>query len=234
MLLVIRGLYLLVAYMLLSMSVVFVLFFFFKQNTAYGLRISDWSSDVCSSDLRVQHPMAIDISRLRPGRGFGALEMRLHCEPQAGERRWRWFGHASALAARFTGGVGSLRDDFPDALLRAVSDDAFDPHSRALAAHLNAQTLLLAGRAADASTAFEHAALAWDGIADAERASAARVGAGEDLNRSGQYARVLSLARAAPDAQDGGQIGRASCRARVGPYVSISVGELSLKKTMTN
>src|SRR3546814_10911086 len=31
---------------------VFVLFFFFKQKTAYEIRISDWSSDVCSSDLR--------------------------------------------------------------------------------------------------------------------------------------------------------------------------------------
>src|SRR3546814_10839205 len=29
----------------------YVLFFFFKQKTAYELRISDWSSDVCSSDL---------------------------------------------------------------------------------------------------------------------------------------------------------------------------------------
>src|SRR3546814_9050629 len=28
-------------------------FFFFKQKTAYELRISDWSSDVCSSDLPV-------------------------------------------------------------------------------------------------------------------------------------------------------------------------------------
>src|SRR3546814_4501582 len=28
-----------------------VCFFFFKQKTAYELRISDWSSDVCSSDL---------------------------------------------------------------------------------------------------------------------------------------------------------------------------------------
>src|SRR3546814_9967269 len=28
-----------------------VSFFFFKQNTAYEMRISDWSSDVCSSDL---------------------------------------------------------------------------------------------------------------------------------------------------------------------------------------
>src|SRR3546814_7368621 len=31
--------------------VFFVLFFFFKQKTAYEMRISDWSSDVCSSDL---------------------------------------------------------------------------------------------------------------------------------------------------------------------------------------
>src|SRR3546814_9267453 len=30
---------------------VFDWFFFFKQKTAYELRISDWSSDVCSSDL---------------------------------------------------------------------------------------------------------------------------------------------------------------------------------------
>src|SRR3546814_17158094 len=31
---------------------VFVFFFFFKQKTAYEMRISDWSSDVCSSDLK--------------------------------------------------------------------------------------------------------------------------------------------------------------------------------------
>src|SRR3546814_2945301 len=30
-----------------------MLFFFFKQKTAYEMRISDWSSDVCSSDLHV-------------------------------------------------------------------------------------------------------------------------------------------------------------------------------------
>src|SRR3546814_1089841 len=29
----------------------FGVFFFFKQKTAYEMRISDWSSDVCSSDL---------------------------------------------------------------------------------------------------------------------------------------------------------------------------------------
>src|SRR3546814_3453856 len=33
---------------------VFLLFFFFKQKTAYEMRISDWSSDVCSSDLALR------------------------------------------------------------------------------------------------------------------------------------------------------------------------------------
>src|SRR3546814_13287908 len=30
----------------------YFVFFFFKQKTAYEMRISDWSSDVCSSDLK--------------------------------------------------------------------------------------------------------------------------------------------------------------------------------------
>src|SRR3546814_7548139 len=34
-------------------SVFSLFFFFFKQKTAYELRISDWSSDVCSSDLQI-------------------------------------------------------------------------------------------------------------------------------------------------------------------------------------
>src|SRR3546814_7414288 len=33
-----------------------LLFLFFKQKTAYELRISDWSSDVCSSDLALGRP----------------------------------------------------------------------------------------------------------------------------------------------------------------------------------
>src|SRR3546814_1932792 len=35
------------------MTFVVLVFFFFKQKTAYEMRISDWSSDVCSSDLPV-------------------------------------------------------------------------------------------------------------------------------------------------------------------------------------
>src|SRR3546814_8615332 len=35
-------------------------FFFFKQKTAYEMRISDWSSDVCSSDLRMGHAHCVE------------------------------------------------------------------------------------------------------------------------------------------------------------------------------
>src|SRR3546814_13258105 len=42
-------------------SVVF--FFFFKQKTAYEMRISDWSSDVCSSDLEA---VARELGQRRP------------------------------------------------------------------------------------------------------------------------------------------------------------------------
>src|SRR3546814_10628617 len=36
-------------------------FFFFKHKTAYEMRISDWSSDVCSSDLYSTRPLRLDI-----------------------------------------------------------------------------------------------------------------------------------------------------------------------------
>src|SRR3546814_982697 len=47
-------------------------FFFFKQKTAYEMRISDWSSDVCSSDL--EHLALAD-----------ELLRQLHCQPRRGE-----------------------------------------------------------------------------------------------------------------------------------------------------
>src|SRR3546814_6626746 len=52
--------------------------FFFKQKTAYELRISDWSSDVCSSDLigllRSAHAAAGRIAALRHEAGDDAVE----------------------------------------------------------------------------------------------------------------------------------------------------------------
>src|SRR3546814_3170805 len=42
-------------------------FFFFKQKTAYEMRISDWSSDVCSSDLGTcsKHNLDVDLTYRR-------------------------------------------------------------------------------------------------------------------------------------------------------------------------
>src|SRR3546814_11911557 len=42
-------------------------FFFFKQKTAYEMRISDWSSDVCSSDLASQGHQLLLCRQARPG-----------------------------------------------------------------------------------------------------------------------------------------------------------------------
>src|SRR3546814_8159583 len=43
---------------MLSFVLLFARFFFVKQKTAYEMRISDWSSDVCSSDLMSAVPRA--------------------------------------------------------------------------------------------------------------------------------------------------------------------------------
>src|SRR3546814_6618929 len=50
-------------------------FFFFKQKTAYEMRISDWSSDVCSSDLTVVVGVVIAalVARRWRAAGVGAL-----------------------------------------------------------------------------------------------------------------------------------------------------------------
>src|SRR3546814_10123865 len=50
------------------------LFFFFKQKTAYEMRISDWSSDVCSSDLIVGHLTEILVAAADRGRGQIVVE----------------------------------------------------------------------------------------------------------------------------------------------------------------
>src|SRR3546814_2857194 len=46
---------------------ILVFFFLFKQKTAYELRISDWSSDVCSSDLIVRRRGGFHIGILVAG-----------------------------------------------------------------------------------------------------------------------------------------------------------------------
>src|SRR3546814_16728014 len=48
---------------IVSYVVMFCVFFFFKQKTAYEMRISDWSSDVCSSDLKTAKERAAVLRR---------------------------------------------------------------------------------------------------------------------------------------------------------------------------
>src|SRR3546814_1456657 len=88
-------------------------FFFFKQKTAYEIRISDWSSDVCSSDLR-QHagrvqPPAVQENHAALGWNglalFAELELELHAAVAArdrvrhvaGTRRDRTVGEEGAI-----------------------------------------------------------------------------------------------------------------------------------------
>src|SRR3546814_8569506 len=71
--------------------------FFVKQKTAYEMRISDWSSDVCSSDLDIEEPAAA----LRGHDHIGAVGTVL----EAG--RDQPCGNGNALAHRFLAMIGA-------------------------------------------------------------------------------------------------------------------------------
>src|SRR3546814_5879450 len=61
-------------------------FFFFKQKTAYEMRISDWSSDVCSSDLASPAP-AYNFAftpRVQDQDAWFDMKRRGHTRPLAG------------------------------------------------------------------------------------------------------------------------------------------------------
>src|SRR3546814_3100208 len=60
------------------------MFFFFKQKTAYEMRISDWSSDVCSSDLLV----AAIVTQIEALAGLG-LDRQDRAPRRLGEARLR-------------------------------------------------------------------------------------------------------------------------------------------------
>src|SRR5881398_1481561 len=54
-----------------------LLFFFFKQKTAYEMLSGDWSSDVCSSDLGAPGPRVRGVARLELWRHALRLDCRL-------------------------------------------------------------------------------------------------------------------------------------------------------------
>src|SRR3546814_3987454 len=53
------------------------IFFFFKQKTAYEMRISDWSSDVCSSDLSVAAEGDIIVTAQRRAESMNDIGMAI-------------------------------------------------------------------------------------------------------------------------------------------------------------
>src|SRR3546814_8935814 len=82
----------------------FVSFFFFKQKTAYEMRISDWSSDVCSSDLLPDVRGAVRAVEMAGVEGIAAAGDLLH-------RRYRLFRGESDQGARWRLGAAGDRPD---------------------------------------------------------------------------------------------------------------------------
>src|SRR3546814_3672744 len=66
-------------------------FFFFKQKTAYEMRISDWSSDVCSSDLEDFGAWDGDdaYGATLVGELCGGLDRKLHFRAGGDDHRFR-------------------------------------------------------------------------------------------------------------------------------------------------
>src|SRR3546814_8093803 len=98
--------------MLLLCLCLLSLFFFFKQKTAYEMRISDWSSDVCSSDLMtVLDTLLVGVStpRARSRRGQN-LERVFQLFPKLNERRSQLCGTLSGGEQQMEIGRASCRE----------------------------------------------------------------------------------------------------------------------------
>src|SRR3546814_9364723 len=104
-------------------------FFFFKQKTAYDMRISDWSADVCSSDLRPAGPRAS---------AGGASASRASCARRAGcfrracsaERSWSAVLSIADEESMFAGRHDLVAGQ-PDGGGRVVDRRAVDRHCEA-------------------------------------------------------------------------------------------------------
>src|SRR3546814_1657326 len=70
--------------------------FFFKQKTAYEMRISDWSSDVCSSDL-VDWARAAGFDVIAAGKGTKYLPVYHGATPQT---VWQHYGFSEEQVAQ--------------------------------------------------------------------------------------------------------------------------------------
>src|SRR3546814_8010581 len=90
------------------------IFFFFKQKTAYEMRISDWSSDVCSSDLVRRH------RRIRMVIREAAVDLRVQQDVCA----WQAPGHRRHGLSH--GPVAGIPGDLQRPRALHVREDALD------------------------------------------------------------------------------------------------------------
>src|SRR3546814_3623696 len=102
--------------------------FFFKQKTAYEMRISDWSSDVCSSDLA-------KLERLvRERDGMGPVNLRAEAEVAELEQQIQGMQTERedlvAAIARLRQGIGALNREGRERLLAAF--DRSEEHTSEL------------------------------------------------------------------------------------------------------
>src|SRR3546814_9106000 len=90
----------------MCVSLFCLFFFFFKQKTAYEMRISDWSSDVCSSDLMARRYSPPLIRRMRSHAAMrhenGLAEGRAMGDSQTASHVERWSTWDYAVAAAYT------------------------------------------------------------------------------------------------------------------------------------
>src|SRR3546814_4067879 len=110
------------------------MFFFFKQKTAYEMRISDWSSDVCSSDLcgnsiaavgpKERSPWIIRFTRMNP-----STDLNWIC-PTAAQHLSRSEEHTSELQSL-------MRISYAVFCLKQKTKSPSCPRTRALSRQTN-------------------------------------------------------------------------------------------------
>src|SRR3546814_7923631 len=109
------------------------MFFVFKQKTAYEMRISDWSSDVCSSDLPQLQQSVRRLSRSRAAAFRGAARTLYPARPrrQGAETIAADMGRVGAApAGRRTPRISERRDRLRGARQRAVrAHDRSEEHT---------------------------------------------------------------------------------------------------------
>ncbi len=145
----------------------------------------------------------VTVHRLRPDAALGEIEVRLDCTPGASDDAGRhWLSRVPDVEAEWASFVSSAR--YPEARshLQPVLDTAPAGYFAALAQHLDAQSLTMSGRSAEAVAAWQVAEKAWLSLGDRPRALAARVARSEEVQRLSRSDEVLVLTREFPGTPD--------------------------------